>query len=291
MLYDAGLIQRDRVFYDGPLLDSYPEIFRPYPALINDKLFDLRYGDWMGVTLGGSPVRGHQYDRHNILMTELSLRAAEMCPLRRVMGELAAGWSRVVGPDAAKNPRLIADAVWKRDDGLKIVIEMTVSLSYSTLNKIDQIADGPPRDKHRSAVVVFVAAPPPTESDTAFTRRLRQSIKQSAHSSMARIKADVESRMLLVRWASWFPEAGMGSREFTLLSARRFSAKNDDWIDVNLLDPFDVLYEEFDDTVNEVTFRNLNNVLGAPYWTHRGAGNDWDRVVLDLAGFTDFATL
>jgi hypothetical protein len=289
MLFDAGLIQRGRVFYDGQLLDGYPEIFRPDPALINDELLDLRYGVWMGVTLGGSPVRGHQYDRHNILMTELSLRAAEMCPLRSVLGEAAAGWSRVVGPDVARNPRLIADAVWMRDDGLKIVIEMTASLSYSTFKKIDQIADVLARDASHSAVVVFVAAPPPTESDAAFTRRLRQAIKKSGHSSMARIKADVESRMLLVRWEHWFPEPGMGSREFVRLSARRFSAKKDDWIDVNLLDPFDVPYEESDDAVNAEMFRNLNDVLGTPHWMQLGEGNDWDRVVLDLAGFTDFA--
>jgi hypothetical protein len=288
ILYDAGLIQRGRFFYDGQLLQGYPEVFRPDPSAIGDAFSDLRYGDWMGVTLGGEPVRGNQYDRHNILVTELSLRAAEMCPLRSVMGELAAGWSRVVGPKAAPNPRLIADAVWMRDDGLKIMIEMTASLSSSTFKKIDQIADVLARDTSRSVVVVFVAAPPAAASDADFTRRLRQEIKKAAHSSMSRIKADVESRMLLVRWEHWFPGAGMGSREFSWLSARRFSAKNDTWIDVNLLDSFDVPYEEANDAMNAEMFRNLNDVLGTPHWMQRGVGNDWDRIVLDLAGFTDF---
>jgi hypothetical protein len=278
LLYDAGLIQRGRVFYDGQLLAGYPEFFRPDPALIDDKLLDLRYGDWIGVTLGNSPVRGHQHSRHNILMTELSLRAAEMCPLRSVLGELAAGWSRDIGT---------ADAVWMRDDGLKIVIEMTASLGPSTLKKIDQIADVLARDTDRSAVVVFVAAPPPTASNAEFTRRLRQAIKKSGHSSMARIKADVESRMLLVRWEYWFPEAGMASREFTWLSARRFSAKKDDWTDVNLLDSFDVPYEGSDVATNEVTFRQLNDVLGTPHWMQREKGTDWDQFVIELGGFSD----
>jgi hypothetical protein len=288
MLYDAGLIQRGRVFYDGQLLEGYPEIFRPDPSLIDDELLDLRYAQWMAVTMGGAQVRGHQYDRHNLLTTELSLRAAEMCPLRSVMGEAASSWSRVVGPTVKVNPRLIGDAVWVRGDGLKIVIEMTASLSYSTLKKIDQIADVLARDTNRSAVCLIVAAPPPNISDAAFARRLRQGIKKSAHSSMTRVMADVESRMLLVRWENWFPEAGMGSREFTRLAARRFSSKKDDWITVNLLDPFDVTYDAFDDATNQAIFRQLNDVLGAPHWMQREEGIDWDRLVIERAGFRVF---
>jgi hypothetical protein len=233
-------------------------------------------------------VRGHQYDRHNILTTELSLRAAEMCPLRSVLGEAGAGWSRVVGPDVAKNPRLIADAVWVRDDGLKIVIEMTASLSSSTFKKIDQIADVLARDTSRSAVVVFVAAPPRVASDARFARRLRQAIKKAGHSSMTRVLADVESRMMLVRWEYWFPGPGLASREFARLSARRFIAAKDAWVECNLLDPFDVTYPSFDGSANESTFRNLNDVLGTPHWMQRGEGNDWDALVQRRAGFPIF---
>jgi hypothetical protein len=37
-------------------------------------------------------------------------------------------------------------------------------------------------------------------------------------------------------------------------------------------------------------FLDFDDVLGTPHWTQRGAGNDWDRIVLDQAGFTDFTT-
>ncbi len=288
LLFDAGLIQRGRFHYAGRALTEFPEIFRPDPQASKvDLRQHLRFADWVGVTLGGPLMRGHQYDRHNILMAELSLRAAEICPLRSVLGEALATWTKLFDPQLHPNPYRSSDAVWIRDDGLKIAVELTAAVTVTTTKKIDQLADLLSRDTSKSLVVLFVVAAQPNDRRTGdVTNRLRQAVKRSSHSSRTRILANVEKRMAIVRWTDCFPGPGIATRDFVRLRAQRYSAVDDDWVVVDLLDPYDVPFSGAGSPEVAETSTNLNDVLGAPWWMRTGPGADFDEYLLEMSGFS-----
>ena len=285
LLFDAELIQRGRFYYAGRSLDV-PEIFRPDPHADKVDLRHLRYADWLGVTLGGQSIKGHQYDRHNILATEFSLRAAEICPLRSVLGEGLATWPKLFGSVLRPNPHRSADAVLVREDGLKIAVEITATFTVATVKKIEQLAELLARDKSKSVVVLFVVAVQPNQGKTADVMKpLRRAVKKSAHSSMNRILADVENRMAIVKWTDLFPAPGLVEPEFVQLRAQRYSAKDDDWLPTNLLDPYDVSFPGADFDAMHAMFANLNDVLGTPWWMRTGEGADLDAYLIEKAGF------
>jgi hypothetical protein len=277
LLFDAGLIQRGRFSYNKRSLSQASEIFRPDTQAYKADLSSLSYRDWLGATLGDEPIRGHQYDRHNILTTELSLRAAETCPLRSVLGEAVAMWPRLFGPELRPNPHRSADAVWIRDDGLKIAVELTATITQATIKKIEQLADLLARDTTKSVVVLFVVAAQPNKGRTGdVTNQLRQAIKKSSHSSRTRILTEVDKRMVLARWEDWFPEPGLLSRDFIPLSAQRYSSVDNEWSFTWLLDPFDTTFAGAYSPESEETSTRLNDVFGTPWWMRTGPSADLD---------------
>lgn len=286
LLFDAGLIQRGRCYYGGRVVDDVPEMFRPNNEAPKVDLRGLRYKDWLGATLGGNLVKGHQYDRHNVLMTELSLRAAEICPLRSVLGEAVASWTQVFGPALKPNPCRSADAVWIRDDGMKIAIEMAANFSASTVSKVDQLAELLARDSTKSTVVLFVIAAHPKGGRAGdLGLKLRQAVKKSAHSSMNRILADVENRMVIAKWEDWFPAPGLVSFDFVRLRAQRYIASDDEWSPIDVLDPFDAPFPGADNPQLKPLFKHLNDVFGAPHWMRTEEGADYREYLLEKAGF------
>lgn len=287
LLFDAGFIQRGRFHYANRALDHMPEVFRPDTKSDDVHLRQqLRYADWLGVTLGGPLMKGHQYDRHNILTTELSLRAAEICPLRGVLGEAAATWTKLFDSRLQPNPYRSADAVWVREDGLKIAVEMTATVTTATVKKIEQLAELLAHDTSNSLVVLFIVAAQPGQEHTSdVARRLRQAIKRSSHSSRTRILAEVKNRMVIAKWETFFPAPGLVSREFIRLRAQRYSSVDDDWVVTDLLDPYDVPFAGADSPAIKETSGNLNNVFGAPWWMRTGPGADLDAYLIKKAGF------
>jgi hypothetical protein len=174
-----------------------------------------------------------------------------------------------------------------RDDGLKIAIEVTASLTTASIKKIDQLAELLSRDVGKSVIFLFVVAPQPTsDHELEVGRRLRQAIKRSSHSSRGRILAEVEERMAIVKWESWFPAKGLVSREFVRMRAQRYSAAEDEWVDIDFLDPFDVTFPGADSSAVEETSRNLNDVFGTPWWCRTGPGFDFDTYLIGRAGFS-----
>ncbi len=284
VLYDAGLIQRGRALYAGQYLPDYPEFFRPSPDAAST-FPDMRYAQWLGATLGGSGINGHQYSRHNLLATELSLRAAEMCPLHSVLGESASEWSRVFHPDLSPNQYRASDAVWLRQDGLKIAVELTAAASPAAQTKINQFADLIARDPSKSVIVVFVMAPD-ISSDRAseLSRVIRRAIKQSSRSSMNRVLTNVASRISIVRWSDWFPSPGLVSKEFVGLRARR-CLDGENWSEVDLLDPFQVPFDGADSPETQQTLDNVEMVRGAPHWMcRRPAADSFSGLIRERAG-------
>lgn len=278
LLIDAGLIQRGTFSYDGRALDFMPTLFRPDPKLGNADLRHLRYGDALSVTLGGKPIKGHFYDRHNVLACEFGLRTAEMCPIRTSLGELAATWPRLFSPKINPNPYRSADGVIVREDGLRIAVELTATVTLATIQKIDLLADLLARDKSHSVVILFLVA---ADADHGEARRaLRNAIKKYSGNSMSRVAAGVTRRMVIARWQDYFPAPGMVSLDLYPLRAQRYDWKSDDWIGIELLDPFDVQFEGADSPATQRLMANLNDCLGAPWWCRAEFGVDWDDYLL-----------
>ena len=289
VLYDAGFIQRGRFAYNGSLLRDHAEIFRPEPDA-PVQIPEMTYADWLSVTLGGEPIRGHQYDRHNLLATELSLRVAEMCPIRSVLGESAATWPRLFHPSLSPNPYRAADAVWLREDGLTIIVEMVATAVVATMQrKIDQLTDLLARDTTKSSAVLFVVAADQRHDRSGdVARAVRRIVKQSVRSSMSRVLADVPKRVAVARWEDWFPGPGLASREFIGLRAWR-CLDGTSWSEADLLDPYYFPFALFDAPEVAQTLDNVALVLGAPHWLRKRStrGDEFDDDVLDHAGFPD----
>ena len=286
LLFDAGQVQRGQFHYAGRSIAKFPEIFRPDPAASEVNLREhLRFSDWMGTSFGGPLMSGHQYNRHNLLATELSLRAAEICPIRSVLGESLAQWPRLFDSKLRPNPHRSADALWVRNDGLKIAIEITATFTSATVKKIEQLAELLARDSSKSVVVLFVVAQPKDDHTGDVAKRLRRAIRKSSHSSGARILAEVEKRLVIAKWTDFFPGPGLVSREFVPLRAKRYTAAQDDWTLVDLLDPYDVPFEGAGSPEVEETSRNLDAVFGVPWWARTGPGPDFDALLIERAGF------
>lgn len=98
LLYNAGLAHHGHFFLGGRRLKEYPVVYRPAPEAPL-QLPELTYAQWIGATMGRRPIRGRNYNRHNILTTEVSLRCAEMTPIHSVLGETLADWETHFTPD------------------------------------------------------------------------------------------------------------------------------------------------------------------------------------------------
>ncbi|MHB8318108.1 MAG: hypothetical protein ACYDEP_02585 [Acidimicrobiales bacterium] len=189
------------------------------------------------------------------------------------MGEGMAAWSLIFDPSAGVpvTAHRAADAVWVREDGLKIAVETTATVTATTKLKIQQAADFLAADKSKSTVVLFVNAAHPEvgTSPTEVSRQLRMAVAKSAYSSRANIQANVAQRMALARWIDWFPTPGMVHPSFMSLSAQcptgpgpgegRFEP-------VDLLDPYVIACP---DVNTQAMFSNIKLLYGVPHWQRR----------------------
>lgn len=131
---------------------------------------NLSWPEWMSVTAGMPFNQGGQFDRHNVLSTELGLRALEFAEVGTVLGEklsrvdlLCAHLPKGMVPRSVMQERgetKAADLTIVRPDGLRIAIEMTASTSSTFAQKVARwasILDNAPL-ADSGLVVVFVIA-------------------------------------------------------------------------------------------------------------------------------------
>lgn len=277
LLWEAGLIQQGMFIASGRRITTLPVLFRPGTKGCMSGLEPrLGYHDWVGVTGGQTQPFGHHYDRHNLLTTELSLRAAELCPLAAVMGEGMAAWSLVFDPSAGvpESSHRAADALWVRSDGLKIAVETAATVSESTKLKIQQAADFLAADRSKSTAILFVNAANPRQ-DTNFSRiskQLRMAIAKAAYSSRSTISAGVPERMALARWIDWFPEPGVVAPSFLALTALRPTGPTSGegrFEPVDLLDPFALPFPGSHSEDAAALLSNVHLLYGVPHWQRR----------------------
>lgn len=290
LLWAAELIQRG-IIVNGAMPSSsrLPQLYRPdVQAKAIDLGHRLTYAEWVGVNAGLPWSVGSQFDRHNLLTTELSIRVAEFCQIGQVFGEQLGGWPLLFGDNQSveKTSKRAADAVWVRPDGFRIAVEATASISSTLREKVAKWASALASDESKSLMVVFVdVSPPGKHSGTRIGNITRKILAEEANSSIDMKLAKVPERMAFARWRDWFPAPDMVDPAFLGLRAELPTGpRAARWERTDLLDPFAVPFKPAAPASALALLDNANLLYGAPHWLKTGPGPDLDAVVRSRAG-------
>jgi hypothetical protein len=282
-LFAAGLIDNG-IFTNGLMNTRNTErgmLYRPSRNLNFEQRLapKLTYAEWTSVT-GGRPFEtGGQFDRHNVLATELALRVAEWCEIGAVVGEKLSTFELLahsgLGLPEAVGARRSADATLIRTDGARVAVEMTASTGPNFEAKVQRWATliSNRRMTDSGLVVVFVVAP---RSDKAvkkseYLTAVRKQIAAAARDNPGVSFDRTASRMFVVDWRDWFPAPGLVSRSFFALEASRPTGPNDAlWEQASILDPLDVPFTPKDQDGMLAVLDNLSMVRSVPYWLRTG---------------------
>lgn len=239
----------------------------------------LTYQEWVSVT-GGSPWDfRRQYDRHNLLATELGLRVAEFCEVGTVLGEKLAtadllSWSGL-GKSGECPDKRAADLVVVRQDGLRVAVELTASAGTDFAAKVRRWAHALSANSLASSglVVLFVEAAPPGTEARASTRQRR--VIEEVEKQVAKVVMEypgtaadrVASRIAVARWEDWFPGPRLAGEGFVSLDAKRPTGPpGARWEPVSLLDPFDLEFAPHDEWAMRSVISSAGMLFGVPHW-------------------------
>lgn len=286
LLFAAGLAQRGAVFANERRAIA-PMLWRP-DISARSLFFEnrLSYAEWLGVYAGQEWSWGSQSERHNLIATELSLRVAEYTQIGTVFGELLAGESLLFPfqKQLAKSRRS-ADAVWVREDGVRIIVEATAASNAAFRSHIEHWIEALILDTERSTIVLFVDIRDPDNHKDHLDTAMRRHIVDAVTASPERVEARVGERIAFARYRDWFPGPRLVHSSFFGLAAERPTGRSGErWEPVDLLDPFAVSFSPADPESARAPILHGGNLFGVPYWL-RGPGLDLDAVVRHLAGF------
>ena len=286
LLLTAGLVQRGAAFA-GERRAIAPTLWRPDVADAALHFLDqLSYAEWLGVCACQKWSYGAQAAWHNLLVTELSLRVAEYTPIGTVFGELLAS-ARLLFPfdERFAKSRRSADAVWVRDDGLRIVVEATATAGSALRERIEHWVDALLVDTERSTVVCFVDVSDPDNDRSRPDHLVRRVVADAVTASPERVKAKIAERVCFARYRDWFPGPGLVHPSFLGLRVERpTGGPGARWEPVDLLDPYAVVFSPVDPVAARAPIVHAGDVYGVPHWL-RGPGLDLEAVVRRLAGF------
>lgn len=269
-LYRAGLVDVGAPATPGawsrPLFR--PNSNPPWP----DALRRLTFDEQVGVS-GGFPFRwGSQADRHNVLTTELALRAAELLPVSMVAGEHLCSLPRMFPPGSGVDVPQAAvnfapDAMLVRRDGLRIMVELTASVGDLSrkLNRWAQVLASDARA--RRLLVLFVFAPHPDAPVRGDFERLREQVRAASYQWAL---DGVPERMFVASWQDWFPARHCATQAFRTLAADCPASvgvrgvAGSGWEARNVLDPFEVPGPDLEGP--DALVENQRFLLGVPHW-------------------------
>ncbi|MBC9927391.1 hypothetical protein [Leucobacter sp. cx-169] len=176
----------------------------------------LTFPESVHLTGGDAYLTGGQYDRHNVLATELGLRLAEFTRAAAVLGEkwcgatelLFEGWGRTTPYPSLQNR---ADLAVVRPDGLRVAIEMTASAGGKSFDRkvakwAQQLAVQPLSEQGTVVLFVVCGEQHPKTGDTdALRRQVQAAIVRAVRSFPGNPGNLVAERMLVASWTDWFP--------------------------------------------------------------------------------------
>lgn len=270
-------------------------LYRPSDSSVFEKIIKdtLTWPEWISITGGYRWKSGGQYDRHNVLSTELALRAAEFLPIGTILGEkfstvdLLAGSG--LGKRVKKPDNRSADGTIVRVDGMRIAFELTASATRSFESKIRrwaQVISERPLETS-GLTVVFVAAP-------HTNRSVRRGIdpRQEIYRRLAKVLRDFPgigkdspaARIGVASWQEWFPARHEISEAFFRLEADfaiNDAKGSDRWATRSLLGMNFTPWHTFDATA---VIDNSKLLTATPHWLRRGEQTHLIGTPMDRAG-------
>lgn len=258
----------------------------------------LTYPERVAVT-GGRRMRvGGQYDRHNLLTTELALRVAEFCDVAAVMGETYASFDELLGTGLGReeitgNPA--ADAIFIRPDGMTVAIEMTASITGRFKDKVRRWAAALSQASMSLSglTVLFIGAPPPDRYPPAernhFASQMTKMIREVVDEYPGVPGTRPADRIGMAMWHDYFPDRGKVSTDFLSLTARIPSGpKGEPWQRKGMLDEFDIPFTPMDPGRIEAVLTGAATVISSPVWLRRaGTPYQFHHYGLKKAGFDE----
>jgi hypothetical protein len=185
---------------------------------------------------------------HDVLVADTTLRVAELVPaISAVYLEELASASRLTNlpPNVTRHAR--GDAVWVREDGVRIIVELSISAYQESLAKAQRWARVLEADKSRSLFVLFLIAPSPGQRRDFAKWSLGSYlhvVEEAAWSSLSAVQAEVPQRMGVASLPDWAPAAGMVSSDFPRLPVLRPTGPPEARFEpANLADSFDVVFD------------------------------------------------
>ena len=288
----------------GKALDR-ARLVRPSKSQAFDEtiLPTLTQQERVSVTAGYPWDFRRQYDRHNLLSTELGLRVAEFCEVGTVLGEKLSTadlltWSGL-GRTGKCPDHGAADLTVVRSDGLRVAVELTASSGQDFAAKVRRWARLLSSNSLASSgvVILFVEAAPP---GTAVHTSSRQHLFAQVTKQIARVVTEfpgtagdrVAARIGVARWEDWFPASHQATRGFVSMDAvRPTGPPGARWEPVSLLDPFDMVFEPHRPEAMTAVVGNASMLLGVPHWLRRAdhAPLLWPRM-MEAAGLDELPT-
>ncbi|GAA4032886.1 hypothetical protein GCM10023063_15300 [Arthrobacter methylotrophus] len=289
-------------------IGTYPNKSRPTPGMNRNVVLRTSNSDsftkaieptltnpeWLTVTAGHPWSTGGQYDRHNVLSTELALRAAEYLPVGAVLGEKLSSLDLLAGAGLGKKLASAdsrrADGTIIRTDGMRIVFELTATASAAFENKVRrwaQIISERPLETS-GLTVVFIAAPHPDRprhTSTDPRHEIYRKMAQVLREFPGRGQDSPAARIGVAHWEEWFPDRHLMSESFLNLEAD-FAINDatgpDRWATRGLLTDYAFTpWHTFDATA---VLENSKLLAATPHWMRKGDHTSMIGSPMDRAG-------
>lgn len=210
-------------------------LIRPTRSARYEELIEprLTYSEALQITGAREWITGGQYDRHNVIATELALQLAEHSTAAAVLGErwsgaselMYEGWGR---PDPYPQYAGRGDFTIVRRDGLRIVVELTASASGASFEKkVDRWAQRLSADTltTQGTVVLFIMLEElhPITGRRGDPKGLYAKVRNQITKSIRKYPGTHESRtgerMFFAQWSELFPDRHTRGFEFEFLPA------------------------------------------------------------------------
>lgn len=284
LMWVLGLV--DLGAYPSPMQSRMPISARGLVRLSRGSAFRklvrprITWVEWVQVTASLPWDVASQYDRHNLLAAELGLRVGEFCDVDTVLGERFTSMQDLVGDaydgEAATASRR-GDLGVLREDGLKIVVEMTAGRSWSLDKKAARWAEVLSRRslEEQGLFVLFVVAADPRGRGERKPSRVRRGVHSSVAAAVRKHpgapSARTALRMGVVSWEDWFPSPGLLSDRFPTMQVARSTGWDADrlWQPVELLGRRQMGFDALDPAGARALGLNARHLLGQPWWLRR----------------------
>lgn len=161
-----------------------------------------------GDTAVWSIPSGH--DRHDVLALDLGMRVAEYH--REYVGVLGEKHSKAMDMRSHLGEKYHhrGDATLVRDDGLRLVLELTSSRTQFLQEKIERWARWMNQNplQRTGVMVLFVAAPSPVKRSAATLRQVQTLVERGFRSEFGKQKGSTRLRVGVVEWREWLDAPG-----------------------------------------------------------------------------------